>query len=124
MVGNYFPVLLVIVPALLVWAFLSGKDLPLISTERGAFIGLAIVGFVMCSLALSTRSPQAEFSWLNPFILLAAILGTAALLLVVSVLIGKTLTVFTDTRTAFIALAAIIFAKWVITSLHIIVGNF
>jgi hypothetical protein len=115
-------IVLGLVAAGVIWAGL-GRRLPFISDEHGLFLTVAAVGFGMCCIGLPLASGQKAFSWLNPFVLIASVLGALALILIVLVLTGRQVPLLADERQATIAMAAIIFLKWSTAMIHQIVGR-
>lgn len=109
-----------ILGALFVAAVLRGQRIgPLDFNYRGAFFVLAALGFVMCTLALSSRSGGASWSWTNPLTILAMTLGALAIVLVLLMVLRVQPPFISSERGAFIALAAIIAAKVVVGHLRI-----
>ena len=99
-------------------ATLTGSKLPLISSDRAAFLAVAALGFLMCTLALRSTAAQKGFSWLNPFAIAAAVLGTLAIVLAILVLTGRLLLLISGDRQAMLVMAAIILLRWGITFVH------
>lgn len=106
-------IVLGVVVTLFTLAVLRGRDVPFSSTDRGAFFTLALLGFFMCSLAFPLRSPAPSWNWLNPLVIIAMLLGGLAVVLVIAVLFRFPLPLIASERQAFIAMAAIIAAKFI-----------
>jgi hypothetical protein len=115
-------VILGLVAAGVTWAGLE-RRLPFISDERGLFLTVAGVGFVMCCIGLPLASGQKAFSWLNPFVLVATVLGVLAMILIVLVLTGRQVPLLSGERQATIAMAAIIFLKWATAVIHQVIAR-
>lgn len=105
-----------IVAALLVFAVLTDRPLPLISSDRAATFVLLILGFTMCAVG-SLRHIQPD-EWTHPVTVVAAVLGGLALLLGIAVLVGIRVPLISNERTALVILAIIVLAKVVLARLH------
>jgi hypothetical protein len=90
-----------------VWAVLAGTKLPFISTDRMAFIALAVVGMTIC--AIGGIGKAAAVGWTEPITIIGTVLGAAALLVIVSVFAGW----LTD-RTGIVILASVMAMKWLV----------
>ena len=99
-----------IVALVLVFGFLNGRKVPMIVNDRSAFIALAIVGFVMCSVSMGKITNS--LGWIHPVTIIGAVLGTLLSLLVIAMLTGWRVPFIADYRTAFIALAVTGLVKW------------
>jgi hypothetical protein len=99
-----------IVAILFVVAYLAGVKAPLITSDRAAFLALTALGFGMCTLGMGSITTQ--LGWTHPINIIGSVLGVLIILLVIGVLSGWNLPLITDDRAAFIAVAAIGFAKW------------
>ena len=105
-----------ILVALFIFAFLTGKKVPLISGDKAAFIILFILGFSMSVLAGirdGGNFQQMPTSILIPLI----VLGALAVLLFIVTLIGIKVPLISGYRRAFVVMATIIASKWVIVHL-------
>ncbi len=102
-------------------------NLPLITDNFSAFIGLAIFGFAMCMAVFPLRANfQKEFKWKSILTISAIILGTLAILEVLLVILTDVgimggITGITTYPNAFIILSVIVFAKWISATIHIFV---
>lgn len=105
---------------------LSGTILPSLETERGTFLAIAAIGFLMCLSSGIERTTPAEW---RPTSTIAAILGILALLAVVAVLAGWTsvldpigdLVFGTRTspdRVGIVALSVLIVGLWLMSTLR------
>jgi hypothetical protein len=95
----------------LTFGYLTGRALPIISDDRSAFLALAILGFLMCSLSIGTTS--AGLGWTHPITVLGLLLGVVLSLVIIAMLVGWPLPFITTYRAAFIAVAWIGLVKWV-----------
>jgi hypothetical protein len=119
--------LLGVLATFMVVALLANVRLPLLGSDRTAFIALALVGMTMCALGGIGRA-QSTLGWTDPVTLAGIVIGSLALLLVAAVLAGKaeflapvatlvggTSTVESTTdRAAMLILAGLIALKWAI----------
>jgi len=106
-----------ILVALFIFAFLTGKKVPLISVDKAAFIILFILGFSMSALA-GIRD-GGNFQQMIPLVMIfLMVLGALAVLLFIVTLIGIKIPLISGYRRAFITMATIIASKWVIVHLY------
>ena len=106
-------VLLVII-AVYAFRFETNAKLPFVTSEKTAIYGLIGIGFTMCCVGIAMNFPS--FSWANVWSILAAIAGTA--LLVISLgFIFKWFN-FNNEKFLFNLLLVIILGKWLIVTLH------
>lgn len=117
---NPLNVILGLGATLLVVAVVTGANEKLGLGARTAFWMLFAVGFVMC--ALGPLGQGADFGWLNPRHIAGYVLGATALCLGVVVLFDLSLPLVGTTRAAFLALALVMAAKFVIAHLYPRVG--
>jgi hypothetical protein len=113
--------------AVIVVALLANIRLPLLGSDRAAFIALVVVGMTMCALGGIGRA-QSTLGWTDPITLVGIIIGSVALVLVAAVLtdragflapisafVGGTSSLESSTdRAATVILAGLIAVKWVI----------
>jgi hypothetical protein len=109
-VNDVFIVVLGLAAAALVFFTLTGRSVPLISDDRGALLALGLVGLVMCTLG-GVGTVQSQLGWTHPITIAGAILGVAAMLIVILPLINVKLPVLATDRSAFIALAVVMLIK-------------
>lgn len=108
--------LLGIVAVLLVLAVLTGRRIPLLSSDRAVFIALLVVGMAMCALGpLRNIQPDA---WLRPMNVVAMVLGGLALLLGLVVLTGIRVPWIASDRSALVLLAIVILSKVLLSGVH------
>ena len=99
---------------ILAMAQLNGFPIPFASGIREAFIVLAIVGFVSCSFAMYASGEL--YGWLDPFHILATVIGVLLTILVVSVLFQIQLPFVSNDETAFLLLAGLILIKVIVVN--------
>ncbi len=94
--------------ALLVGSVLAGVNtqLPLINTDRAAFIALSILGMAMCS-AGGIGTAIARRGWKDGVTILGSVIGVLTLALIALVLLGVPLPLITTDRDAILTLAGI-----------------
>jgi hypothetical protein len=112
-------IILALVAALFVFAVATNRDVPLVFSSRGALIALVALGFIMCMAGgLSPKVTRGGFSWTSPFVILGILLGISAVYVTYAGLTGRNLPFVTGQRGAFILLASIIAAKWLLSRIH------
>ena len=99
--------LLAALAALVALAVVGGWGWPLLSGYRPGTIALAVIGFGMCAVG----SDYSTVRGLDPFVVVAGLLGVAAFALVVAGLIWATATLF-------VWLAATILLLWLVTTVR------
>lgn len=99
---------------ILVLAQLNGSSIPFISGDVEAFYALAIIGFAMCSFGMYASGEL--YGWLDPFRILAIMIGVFNLVLVGSVFFQIELPFISNIETAFLLLAFLILIKFLITN--------
>jgi len=125
--GNAFAAnLLGILAALIVVALLANIRLPLIGSDRAAFIALVVIGMTMCALGGIGRA-QSTLGWTDPVTLVGIVFASLALVLVAAVLTGRagflapvaavvggTSALDSTDRAATLVLAGLVAVKWAI----------
>jgi len=109
-----FAALVGVLVLILVLAQLNDSPIPFISGDREAFFTLAIIGFAMCSLGMYASGEL--YGWLDPFRILAIVIGVFNLVLVGSVFFQIELPFISDIETAFLVLAFLILIKFLIAN--------
>ena len=102
------------------WMALSGESLPWVSNERGAFILVAVLGFMACTAVMWLGLQRAATNWLDPFIFCAAILGAAIILVGFAYLTQKG-PAWATGHQAFYVLLGLISAKFLLAMGHALV---
>lgn len=117
--GSGLGLLMGAVVAYVVWASVKGVSLPVLSTPRGAFWGVAVLGVAMCAVGgIGLGLARSGNDWLDPFMLAGIVLGVLALALIVAVVLGVRVPMIADDRTALLVLAGLVAAKVVVASAH------
>ncbi len=107
-----------ILAALFIFAILTGRKVPLISGDKAAFFILWIIGLSMSALAGIRDNPDGTFQMPGCISIPLMLLGFSAVLLLIAMLVGIRVPPISGYREAFVALAIIIAAKWVIVHLY------
>lgn len=106
-----------ILAALLVIAVLTGRKIPLLSSERAALLVLVVIGMVMCAQGGIGRV-AASGEWLHPIAILSYLLGATAFVIGIAALFGKNIPPMTSYYQSFVAVAVIALVKVILTTLH------
>ncbi len=107
-------ILIALAGAGLVTGVLAGARIPFVSSDRDAFIALAVLGWIGCTVAVGRVT--ADVGWMHPLVIAAACLGVAVLAVIGSVALGHA-GLFTalgggsGERGAFLVLASLLAAK-------------
>jgi hypothetical protein len=106
----------ILVFAIYLIMYYGNKKLPYVHDDKSAFIGLFIIGFVMCMFGIFMNIPA--LNWGNIYMILAAIVGTIAFAVTVLSLMQINILSLTNYKFAFNVLSVIIIFKLIITSIH------
>ena len=113
--GNHLITIVVIsvLAGLLIFAWLGGVALPVITDDRGAFFALAILGFGLCAFGAGSDVRMSKWGR-SPSSIIGIILGILSLGLIGAQLFNIELPLAATAREAFVALALIIAIKWTV----------
>ena len=120
-------VILLVLYILILLAAYNVLSLPLIEDSFSAYVGLAIFGFAICMAIFAIRANfQKGFKWLSVLTILAIVLGTLATAHIILVILASQgimadipgITVYPN---AFLILSGIVFAKWILSTIHLFV---
>jgi hypothetical protein len=114
---NLAVIALGILAALLVFAVLTGRKVPLVTSDRAALLALVIIGMLMCAPGGIGRV-SASGAWWHPFSILGYVLGAAIIVIGIAALFGKNIPPLTSYYQSFTAVAAIAAIKLVLTTIH------
>lgn len=114
---NLAVIALGILAALLVFAVLTGRKVPLLSSDRAALLALVVIGMILCTQGGIGRV-AASGQWLHPFSIPGYLLGAAIILIGIAALFGKNIPPLTSYYQSFTAVAVIAAAKLVLTTIH------
>ncbi|HLO27799.1 MAG TPA: hypothetical protein VK249_01610 [Anaerolineales bacterium] len=106
-----------ILAALLVLAVLTGRKVPLLSTDRSALLALVVIGMFMCAQGGIGRL-SASGAWLHPFSIIGYLLGAAIIVIGIAALFGKYIPPLTSYYQSFTTVAVIAAIKLVLTTIH------
>ena len=106
------PVALGLICAVIVYATLTGKSLPLISNPRSALIALLVVGMAACAGGIGQVGASGR--WLSPLAILGYVLGLALLAVFVSAFAGWKLPIIQNEAQAATAAAILMAVKFLI----------
>jgi hypothetical protein len=106
------PVFLGVVAAGIVYASLTGKQLPLIPGPRAALIALLVIGMAMCAPGILQVSVSGR--WASPLAIVGYLLGASILVMIVSTLCGWKLPLIQDETQAVAAIAVLMAVKFLI----------
>ena len=99
------------------FAFMTGRRLPLISSERGTMIALLALGFAMCTIGGSGRV-AAMNAWSHPLSILGMLLGVIIAVIGLAVIFGAKLPFLQNGTQAVMIVTALVIVKVAITVLH------
>ena len=119
--------ILLVLYILILLAGYNVLSLPLIIDGFSAFVGLAIFGFAICMVIFGIRSNfQKDFKWLSVLTILAIVLGALAAAHIILVILAAQgiiadipgITIYPN---AFLILSGIVFAKWILGTVHLFI---
>ena len=126
-VSTIVGVLLLVIYVLILLAAFNVMNLPYITDDFSAFVGLAIFGFATCMAIFAIRANfQKDFKWSSVLTIIAIILGALGAAEIVLVILADrgimtSIQGITTYPNAFIILSVIVFAKWILGTIHLFV---
>ena len=114
---NLTVIVLGLLAAWLVYAVLTGRKFPLVSSDKAALIALLVIGGAMCTTGGIGRVAAAG-AWWHPLSILGHLAGAAILVVAIAGLTGIRLPWINDARQAFIAMTALSTFKILLTAFH------
>ncbi len=99
---------------LIVYLVITGRRLPFIRSDRAAFYVLWAIGLSMSILAGTRDMVDGKFIMPQLVLNILMPLGAISFLLPVIMLVGRSLPLFSNYRTAFFLLAGMIGVKWLL----------
>ena len=96
--------------------YYSGSTIPYIKSEKSAVIGLLVLAFGMCVVAICVQLPY--ITWSNPHIIFAAIVGAVMLGILVSYIFNIDIGLLNNYKFVFNICVAMIFLKIASTCVH------
>lgn len=108
----WLPLLLGVVVALIVFATIGGKSLPLINSPKAALIALLVVGMAMCTGGIGQVGASGK--WTSPLAIIGILLGILILVIIIAGLAGWKLPLITGQVQAVVAVGLLIVVKFLI----------
>src|SRR5512136_2945669 len=102
---NVVVIALGILAALLVFAVLTGRKVPLLSTDRAALLALVVIGMAICMPGIGRGAARGE--WAHPLAIISYVLGGMIILIGLAALFGKQIPPLTSYHQSFIAVVVI-----------------
>lgn len=106
------PLALGIIAAIITYAGLTGKELPMISGAHGTLIALLVVGMAMCAFGILQVTARGR--WVSPLAITGYILGIAILVVMVSTFSGWKLPLIHSETQAVVTVAVLMAVKYLI----------
>ena len=114
---NLAVIALGILATVLVFLVLTGRKVPLLSSDRSALLTFVVIGMLICSNAGIGRM-AASGAWWHPFSIIGYLLGAAIVVIGIAALFGKNIPPLTSYYQSFTAVAVIAAIKLVLTTIH------
>ena len=108
------PLMLGVVVAVIVFAALNGKALPLISTSRASLVALLVVGMAMCMGGIGQVGASGR--WASPLAIIGYLLGAAILVIIISAFVGWKPPLISGETRAVAAVGILIAIKFLIST--------
>jgi hypothetical protein len=80
---------LVVLALAVAYGAMTGADLPIVGSGRGALFAVAVIGMAGCSVGGLSQAPV--LGWSHPYILVGSVLGVVALVVIASGLLQSDL---------------------------------
>ncbi len=96
---------------------LTGRKVPVLTTDRMALIGLVVIGMAICALA-GIGPMSATRAWTHPLSITGYLLGAIIIILGVAAVFGKQIPPLTSYHQAFIVVVGISVLKIILTTIH------
>lgn len=106
------PLFLGVVVAVIVFAALTGKMLPLISNPRASLVALLVVGMAMCMGGIGQVGASGR--WASPLAIIGYLLGATILIIIISAFAGWKLPLIAGETQAVAAVGILIGIKFLI----------
>ncbi len=114
---NPVVVLLGIVAVALTVLVLTGRKVPVLTTDRTALIGLVVISMAICALA-GIGPMSAARAWMHPLSIVGYLLGAVIIVIGIAAVIGKQIPLLTGYHQAFIVVVGISVLKIILTTIH------
>ena len=109
-------IVLMLAAASLVFLVLTGRKVPLLSSDRAALLVLIVLGMALCTPGIGRVA--ANNAWLHPLSFLSYIIGGTILAIGVAALFGKVLPPWETYHQAFIWVTILAGIKLVLSNIH------
>jgi len=108
----WFPLVLGVVVAIIVFTTIAGKPLPLINSPKASLIALLVVGMAMCTGGIGQVGASGK--WTSPLAIIGILLGILILVIIIAGLAGWKLPLITGQIQAVVAVGLLIAVKFLI----------
>lgn len=117
--GGFNPLVILLgtLAVVFVFAVLTDRKIPLLSTDRTALIGLVVIGMAICAQA-GIGPMSRTVAWFHPLSIISYLLGAVIVILGFAALFGKLVPPITSYHQAFIVVVGIAVIKIVLTTIH------
>lgn len=115
--SNLVVITMGILAGLLAFTVLTGRKVPLLSTDRAVLLAFVVIGMIMCAQGGISRV-AASGAWLHPFTILGYLLGAAIIVIGIAALSGKIIPPMTSYYQSFAVVAVLTAVKLVLTTIH------
>lgn len=114
---SILPIVLGIVAVALIFLVLTGRKVPLLTSDRASLLALVVIGMAICGNAGIGRV-AATNAWFHPLSIIGYLLGAAIIVVGIAALFGKNIPPLTNYYQSFIAVSIISVVKVVLTTIH------
>ncbi len=110
--GLWLPLVLGVVVAIIVFATIRGKSLPLIDSPKASLIALLVVGMAMCTGGIGQVGASGK--WTSPLAIIGILLGILILVIIISGLTGLKLPLIAGQIQSVVVVGLLIAVKFLI----------
>ncbi len=114
---NLVVIVLGILIAFLIFMALTGRKVPLLSSERAILLAVVVIGMFICS-QVGIGRVSAIGAWWHPLSILGYVLGAIIVLIGIAALFGRNLPPLTSYHQSIAAVATIAVLKIVLSTVH------
>jgi hypothetical protein len=115
--ANVLVIALGILVAFLVFMALTGRKVPLLSSDRAVLLTVVVVGLFICSQVGIGRI-SAINAWWHPLAIVGYVLGAVIVLIGIAALFGRTIPPLTNFYQSIAAVAGIAVLKVILSTIH------
>ena len=101
----------------LIFAVLTGRKVPVLTTDRTALIGLVVIGMAICAQA-GIGPISRTGAWVHPLSIISYLLGAVIIIIGVAAVFGKHIPPLTSYNQSFIVVVGISALKIILTTIH------